>query len=199
VADGRVQVRVRHAMAVQRSTFNIDQDVDACIARWPMCPHTGMGATGDDDGSFMYLLAKHTTDMPTSPYLNNSMSELGSVRTLTNKRRLVPSWILCCAIVAATVVFVSIIVGWQLRIPDLSLKGSSLRPSAARSVLFELDLVAVDPLQNVITLDWWIIGDDCKEGTAVGNASCSVVNIFVNPYVFPGILARRVLTQDAQR
>jgi hypothetical protein len=174
VADGRVQVQVD-----TRWQFNVDQDVDACTARWPMCPQTGTGVTGDDDGSFMCFLAWHTTDMSTSPYLNISMSQLGSVRTLTNKRRLVPSWILCCAIVAATLVGVSTVVGWQLRIPDL--KGSSLRPSAARSVLFELDLVAVDPLQNIITLDWWIIGDDCKEGTAVSNASCSVVNVFVNP------------------
>ncbi|KAF8267537.1 hypothetical protein EI94DRAFT_1801542 [Lactarius quietus] len=109
------------------------------------------------------------------------MHRMDSVRTLSEKKKLVPSWILCCAVVAAIVVSVSIIVGWQLRIPEV--EGSSLRPSASRNVLFELDLVAVDPLQNVITLDWWIIGDDCGDGVVgtAQNASRSVVNIYVNP------------------
>jgi hypothetical protein len=71
---------------------------------------------------------------------------------------------------------ISIVVGWDLRLSDL--EGSSPLPSAARSVLFELDLVALDPLQNIITLDWWIIGDDCNDS---GAASCSVVDIYVNP------------------
>jgi hypothetical protein len=88
------------------------------------------------------------------------------------------------------VVSVSIVAGWNLQISDL--EGSSLRPSTVRNVLFELDLVAVDPLQNIITLDWWIIGDDCNDnGTAVRtaqNTSCSIVNIYVNPYVFPGLV-----------
>ena len=129
------------------------------------------------------------------------MPPFESVRTLTNKKKLVPSWILCCAAVAATVVCVSIILGWQLRIPDL--EGSSLRPSAARNVLFELDLVAVDSLQNTITLDWWIIGDDCNDSgvavTTAQSASCSVVNIYVNPCVFPEFVARHVLIQCVQR
>ena len=75
---------------------------------------------------------------------------------------------------------VSILVGCELRYLDL--EGSSPRPSAARSVLFELDLVTLDPLQNIITLDWWIIGDDCNATSgAAQDASCSVVNIYVNP------------------
>jgi hypothetical protein len=114
----------------------------------------------------------------------------------TNKNKLVPPWIICCAVVAVTVVCVCIVVGRRLCIPDL--KGSSLRPSAARSVLFELDLVAVDPMQKILTLDWWIIGDDCNDsGSTVGtsqNTSCSIVNIYVNPYVFPGMVAGYVLT-----
>ena len=129
------------------------------------------------------------------------MPPFESVRTLTNKKKLVPSWILCCAAVAATIVCVSIIFGWQLRIPDL--EGSSLRPSTTRNVLFELDLVAVDSLQNTITLDWWIIGDDCSDSgvavTTAQNASCSVVNIYVNPCVFPEFVARHVLIQCVQR
>jgi hypothetical protein len=98
-------------------------------------------------------------------------------------------------------VCVSIVVGWQLRIADL--EGSSLRPPAARNVLFELDLVAVDSLQNIITLDWWIVGDDCNgSGVAVStaqNASCSVVNIYVNPCVFLGYVASHVLIYCVQR
>ena len=118
------------------------------------------------------------------------MPPLASIRTLTDKKKWVPSWILCCAVVAATVVCVSIVCGWELRIPDL--EGSSLRPSAARNILFELDLVAVDPLQYIITLDWWIIGDDCNDSAAVStaqNASCSVVNIYVNLCVFSSHLS----------
>ncbi|KAH8987878.1 hypothetical protein EDB92DRAFT_1817802 [Lactarius akahatsu] len=103
------------------------------------------------------------------------MPLLDNLRTLTSKNKLVPAWILCCAIAAATVVCVSIIVGWQLRISDL--EGSSPRPSAARNILFELYLVGVDPLQNIITLDWWIIGDDCNNG----GTACPAVNIYVNP------------------
>jgi hypothetical protein len=129
------------------------------------------------------------------------MYRLKSARTVAYKKKLVPSWVLCCAIVAATVVCVSLVVGWQLRVPDL--EGSSLRPSAARNVLFELDLVAVDSLQNTITLDWWIIGDDCNDSgvavTTAQNASCSVVNIYVNPCVFPENVARHVLTHCVQR
>ncbi|KAH9171316.1 hypothetical protein EDB89DRAFT_1118562 [Lactarius sanguifluus] len=106
------------------------------------------------------------------------MPPLDSFRTLTNKKKLVPPWILCCAIVAATVVCVSIIVGWQLRIPDL--EGSSARPPAARNILFELNLVGVDPLQNIIALDWRIIGDDCNDS----GAACPAVNIYVNPDEF---------------
>ena len=94
-------------------------------------------------------------------------------------KQLVPAWILCCAVAAATMACVSIIVGWQLRLSDL--EGSSPRPPAARSVLFELDLVDLDPLQKIITLDWWIIGDDCNDSGAVQNASCSIVDIYVNP------------------
>ncbi|KAH9061058.1 hypothetical protein EDB87DRAFT_1576442 [Lactarius vividus] len=104
------------------------------------------------------------------------MPPLDSIRTLTNRKKVVvPAWILCCAIAAATVVCVSVIVGWRLRISDLD--GSSPRPSAARNILFELNLVGVDPLQNIITLDWWIIGDDCNDS----GAACPAVNIYVNP------------------
>ncbi|KAI9458622.1 hypothetical protein BJY52DRAFT_414951 [Lactarius psammicola] len=107
------------------------------------------------------------------------MTSFDGLRTLlTGKKKLVPAWILCCIVAAATVVCVSIVVGWQLRISDL--EGSFPRPSAARSVLFELDLVGLDPLQNIITLDWWIIGDDCNGSSA----PCPAVNIYVNPDEF---------------
>lgn len=39
--------------------------------------------------------------------------------------------------------------GWHLRVSDLV--GSSPRPSTARSLLFALDLVAFDPLKNILT------------------------------------------------
>ena len=114
----------------------------------------------------------------------------------TNKNKSIPPWILCCAVVAATVVCVCVVVGLRLCIPNL--KGSSLRPSAARSVSFELDLITVDPMQQILTLDWWIIGDDCNDsGSTVGtsqNTSCSIVNIYVNLYVFPGMITGYVLT-----
>ena len=83
---------------------------------------------------------------------------------------------------------VSITIGWHLRVSDLV--GSSPRPSAERSLLFALDLVAFDPLKNIVTLDWWIIGDDCDPGakssaeSALSALPCPVVNIYVNPCVF---------------
>jgi len=46
----------------------------------------------------------------------------------------------------------------------------------------------VDPLQNTITLEWWVIGDDCNDSGATvstsQNTSCSIVNIYVNPNEF---------------
>jgi hypothetical protein len=77
--------------------------------------------------------------------------------------------------------------GWHLRVSDLV--GSSPRPSTARSLLFALDLVAFDPLKNILTLDWWIIGDDCDPGpTSSADSGLSalaspVLNIYVNPWV----------------
>ncbi len=75
----------------------------------------------------------------------------------------------------------SITIGWRLGVSDL--EGSSPRPSAARSVLFTLDVVALDPLQNIVTLDWRILEDDCVAGPFPG-AECPVVNIYVNTCVF---------------
>ena len=52
---------------------------------------------------------------------------------------------------------------------------------------FTLDLVDFDPLLNIVTLDWWIIGDDCIASNASSAESalpCPVVNIYVNPCVF---------------
>jgi hypothetical protein len=93
------------------------------------------------------------------------------------------SWVMWCLLAAATMAFGSITMGWHLGVSDL--EGSSPRPAAARSVLFTVDLVALDPLQNTVTFDWWITGDDCA---AAGTAppppgQCPLVNIYVNPYV----------------
>ena len=79
---------------------------------------------------------------------------------------------------------VSIGVGWYLGVSDLN--GSSPRPSAQRNVLFTLDLVALDPLQDIVTLDWWIVGDDCITSDASSTEAalpCPVVDIYVNPCV----------------
>ena len=97
----------------------------------------------------------------------------------------IPRWILCCLVAAATMISVSIGVGWHLGVSGL--EGSSPRPSAQRSVVFTLDLVTLDPLQNIVTLDWWIVGDDCiasNASSAQPALTCPVVNIYVNPYVF---------------
>jgi hypothetical protein len=85
---------------------------------------------------------------------------------------------------AAIMICISISIGWQLSVSDL--EGSSPRPAVARSILFTLDLVAFDPLENIVTVDWWIVGDDCVAGAApnpnpVSGSQCPVVNIFVNP------------------
>ena len=114
-------------------------------------------------------------------------SDADSARTAISKpwRGAIPRWILCCLVAAATMISVSIGVGWHLGVSDL--KGSSPRPSTQRSVLFTLDLVALDPLQNIVTLDWWILGDDCIANNAPSTQPalpCPVVNIYVNPYVF---------------
>ena len=113
------------------------------------------------------------------------MTHSASSPALSCKNSLLQSWILSCLIAAATVICVSITIGCQLKVSDL--KGSSPRPSAARSIWFTLDLVAFDPLQNIVTLDWWIIGDDCVAGAGPKPESglqCPMVNMFVNPYVF---------------
>ncbi|KAH9962912.1 hypothetical protein BC827DRAFT_179711 [Russula dissimulans] len=94
------------------------------------------------------------------------------------------SWVMWCLLAAATMAFGSITMGWHLGVSDL--EGSSPRPAAARSVLFTVDLVALDPLQNTVTFDWWITGDDCA---AAGTAppppgQCPLVNIYVNPTQF---------------
>jgi hypothetical protein len=91
------------------------------------------------------------------------------------------SWILSCLLAAATIFCISISIGWQLSVSDL--EGSSPRPAVARSVLFTLDLVAFDPLKNIVTIDWWIIGDDCVAAnpSPESGLQCPVVNIFVNP------------------
>ena len=76
---------------------------------------------------------------------------------------------------------VSIGVGWCLGVSDL--KGSSPRPTTQRNVPFILDLITLDPLQNNVTLDWWVVGDDCIAGNASNAESalpCPVVNIYVN-------------------
>ena len=102
-------------------------------------------------------------------------------RTLLCRTSLTRPWILCCLVAAVTMVCFSITIGWRLGVSDL--EGSSPRPSAARSVLFTLDVVALDPLQNIVTLDWRILADDCVAGP-VPSAECPVVNIYVNPCVF---------------
>lgn len=114
-------------------------------------------------------------------------SDADSIRTAISKhwQGFRPSWILCCLVAAAAMISVSIGVGWHLGVSGL--KGSSPRPSAQRSVLFTLDLVAFDPLQNIVTLDWWVVGDDCiasNASSAQPALPCPVVNIYVNPYVF---------------
>jgi hypothetical protein len=117
-------------------------------------------------------------------------SDLDSVRTLISEpwhgqaRGIIPPWILCCLVAALTMLSVSIGVGCYLGVSDLD--GSSPRPSAQRSVRFTLDLVALDPLQDIVTLDWWIVGDDCIASDASSNAPappCPVVDIYVNPCV----------------
>jgi hypothetical protein len=113
------------------------------------------------------------------------MAHPDKAQTFSSKKSLIQSWILPCLLASATMICVSITIGWQLSV--LGLEGSSPRPSAARSVLFTLDLVAFDPLKNIVTLDWWIIGDDCVAGTTPNPElalQCPVVNIFANPCVF---------------
>src|SRR5579863_6721221 len=113
------------------------------------------------------------------------MTHSDSSHPFSSKKSLIQSWILSCLLAAATMICISISIGWQLRASDL--EGSSPRPSAARSVLLTLAFVAFDPLTNIVTLDWWIIGDDCVIGAASNpepTPQCPVVNIFVNPCVF---------------
>jgi hypothetical protein len=112
------------------------------------------------------------------------MAHTDRSHTFSAKKYLMHSWILSCLLAAAAMFCISIGIGWQLSVPDL--KGSSPRPAVARSVLFTLDLVAFDPLENIVTIDWWIIGDDCVAGTAPNpdpesGLQCPIVNIFVNP------------------
>jgi len=114
-------------------------------------------------------------------------SDADSARTAVSKhwQGFIPPWIRYCLVAAAIMISVSIGVGWHLGVSGL--KGSSPRPSVQRSVLFTLDLVALDPLQNIVTLDWWIVGDDCVASNASSTQPalpCPVVNIYVNPYVF---------------
>ncbi|KAI0250613.1 hypothetical protein BJV78DRAFT_542229 [Lactifluus subvellereus] len=113
------------------------------------------------------------------------MTYLTHSRTFPNKKWPMPSWILCCLAAASIMTCVSIIIGWSLRVSDL--EGSFPRPPATRSILFELGLISLDPLQNVVTVDWRIIGDDCIGSTA-GNSTqipaCPVVDIYVNPNQF---------------
>jgi len=116
---------------------------------------------------------------PASSPLPVSMSH--ESRTLLCRTSLTRPWILCCLVAAVTMVCFSITIGWRLGVSDL--EGSSPRPSAARSVLFTLDVVALDPLQNIVTLDWRILADDCVAGP-IPSAECPVVNIYVNPCVF---------------
>jgi len=132
-------------------------------------------------------------------------SDSDSDRTVISKhwQVLIPPWILCCLVVAVTMLSVSIGVGWFLAVSDL--KGSSPRPSTQRSILFAFDLVALDPLQNIVTLDGWIIGDDCIASNASSAESalpCPVVNIYVNPCVvltwyFRGICLMARIIQHA--
>ena len=128
--------------------------------------------------------------LATSTLLRSSslvpMTYLKHSPTFPKQKRPIPSWILCCLAAASIMTCISISVGWCLRVSDL--EGSFPRPPAARSIWFELDLISLDPLQNVVTLEWRIIGDDCIGGTAGSSSTqtpaCSVVDIYVNPCVF---------------
>ena len=141
--------------------------------------------------TYSYLWPCPTHPLTASPPppipMPKSDSDRDSARTAVSKhwQGLIPPWILCCLVVAAILIPVSIGVGWHLGVSEL--EGSSPRPSAQRSVLFTLDLVGLDPLQNIITLDWWIVGDDCipsNSSSAESTLPCPVVNIYVNPCVF---------------
>ena len=119
--------------------------------------------------------------------MSKSDSDSVSARIAISKhwRSLIPPWILCCLAVAAIMAPVSIGVGWHLGVSEL--KGSSPRPSTHRNMLFTLDLVDFDPLLNIVTLDWWIVGDDCipsNASSAESTLPCPVVNIYVNPCIF---------------
>ncbi|KAI0287507.1 hypothetical protein BC826DRAFT_43268 [Russula brevipes] len=106
---------------------------------------------------------------------------LASLTHFNTRKSLMQPWIAWCLVAAATMTCVSITIGWRLGVSDV--RGSSPRPPAARNVLFTLALIALDPLQRTVTLDWWIIGDDCTDG-ADASSICPVVNIFVNPTQF---------------
>ncbi|KAI9509012.1 hypothetical protein F5148DRAFT_1283352 [Russula earlei] len=120
------------------------------------------------------------------------MAHSDSSSTLPPKKNLMKtcivysrSWIVWCLLAAATMTLVSITVGWYMG--TLDLKGSSPRPTAARNVLFTLDLVSLDPVQNTVTFDWWIVSDDCADLAAESTApvpQCPVVDIYVNPTQF---------------
>jgi len=133
-------------------------------------------------------LAPPTGKCVFAPQVLMTKSDSDSARTAISKHRQgpIPPWILCCLVAAATMLSVSIGVGWCLGVSDV--KGSSPRPTAQRNVLFTIDLIALDPLQNIVTLDWWIVGDDCIASNASSAESaalpCPVVNIYVNPTQF---------------
>jgi|SRR5712671_3378003 len=103
------------------------------------------------------------------------------VRSCITYLQVSQSWVVWCLLAAAAMAFGSIIIGRYTSISDL--EGSSPRPTAARSVLVTANLVALDPLQNTVMLDWWIIGDDCTAAGTAPPPQCPVVNIYVNPYV----------------
>ncbi|KAI0266094.1 hypothetical protein BC834DRAFT_141059 [Gloeopeniophorella convolvens] len=135
---------------------------------------------------------------PATPIPPNTMAlPWDSTSSYRNRFNSTPLWIVCCLFAATTMLCASIATGWSLRVLDL--KASLPRPSAGRNVWFELDLISLDPLQNVATFDWWIVGDDCLTDTAGRGtqAVCPVVNIFINPNEFLSSPGAQNIASDA--
>ncbi|KAI0059256.1 hypothetical protein BV25DRAFT_1161814 [Artomyces pyxidatus] len=107
---------------------------------------------------------------------------------VSTKNNLRVPWIAFCIVVLSAATCIGVIVGWTLR--TRLLRGAPTSIFSGRVVGLEMDLIAVDPLASVITLDWTINDDTCiynSQGQLRSRdhiIACPIVNVYFDPNLF---------------
>ncbi|KAI0044326.1 hypothetical protein FA95DRAFT_1597486 [Auriscalpium vulgare] len=97
-------------------------------------------------------------------------------------------WVLRSTFILVVFIILGIVIGWEFRTKTFhgNFSANPITPGG-RVLSLSLDVVSVDPIARVVTLDWSILDDSCITSSyntgdpLPSDSDCPLVNIYVDP------------------